>query len=81
MQICMLLSIIDILGYIIYIIRERKNVHSYLAWGRQELKNYYACLSKQRTTEAGRYSPGYNQGSNSDDEDDPNHRYLDSECA
>ena len=78
-QFCLLACIVDILGYIIYIIRERKNVHSYMAWSCRELRNYYACLSKQRTSGTTRYSPGYHHG-NSDDENDPNRRYLDSKC-
>lgn len=75
---CLLVCVIDIVGYIIYIIRERKNVRSYVAWGRMELKNYYTCLSEKRNAAMSRYSPGYHH-SNSDDENDPNHRYLDSE--
>lgn len=72
-QFCLAVCFTDILVYVVYIIRERRNVHSYVAWSRRELLNYYICLFNRRTTETSRYSPGY------DDENDPNRRYLDSE--
>ena len=79
-QLCLVVCFIDIFVYIVYIIRERKNVNSYLKWTREELHNYCACLCKRRTTGMNRYSPGYQHGNSDDDENDPNHRYLDGEC-
>ena len=80
-QLCLVICFIDIFVYIVYIIRERKNVNSYLKWSREELHNYRACLSKQRTTGMNLYSPGYQHGNSDDDENDPNHRYLDGKCS
>lgn len=72
---CLVVCFIDIFTYIIYIIRERKNVRSYMMWSHRELQKYYTCLFKWKTTEMGQYT-GYQH----EDENDLNHRYLDSEC-
>ena len=80
-QLCLVICFIDIFVYIVYIIRERKNMNSYLKWTREELRNYRTCLSKQRTTGMNLYSPGYQHGNSEDDENDPSHRYLDGKCT
>lgn len=80
-QACLLVCFIDICVYIIYIIRERRNVHSYLNWSRRELRRLYGCLFTRQATGMNRYSPGYPHGNSEDDENDESRRYLDSKTA
>jgi len=76
-QVCLLVCLIDICVYVIYIIRERRNVHLYVNWSRRELRKCYNCFNR-KATGMSRYSPGYQHGNSEDDENDESRRYLDS---
>ena len=77
-QACLLVCFIDICVYVIYIVRERRNVHLYVNWSRKELQRYYSCFFNRKTTGMSRYSPGCQHGNSEDDDNDESRRYLES---